>query len=73
MAITHFLNGPHLSLVNKFNTTRKTAMENWFKYQCTYNPQLLLRDDDLQKASDKLESREREREERDCNKCHRYD
>jgi hypothetical protein len=73
MAITHFLFGPHLALVNEFTSTRYCGVTNWLKFQRTHNLKLLVRDDVVQKKSDKLERRLRDREEKDRNKQPRFD
>ena len=52
MAITHFIAGVHKCLINEFPNTRAGPLER------LNAPELLARDEDLQKAIEKMEGRE---------------
>ena len=61
MAITHFIVGSHKCLINKFPSTRAGPLERFLRWQKTNAPELVARDEDLQKAIEKMEHRELKR------------
>ena len=58
MAITHFIEGVHPSLINEFPFTRAGPFERFFKWQRKNNPHAVAQDEDLQRALLRLEARE---------------
>lgn len=58
MAISHFIEGVHTTLINESPLTNASPFECFFKWQCKNNPQVVAQDDDLQKAILKLEAKE---------------
>lgn len=58
MAITHFIEGVHVSLTNEFPFTRVGPFERFLKWQRRNNPQAVAEDEDLQRALIKLEANE---------------
>ena len=58
MALTHFIEGVHTSLINEFPFTRAGPFERFLKWQRMNNPQAVAEDDDLQRALLRLEARE---------------
>jgi hypothetical protein len=58
MAITHFIEGAHPSLINEFPFTRVGPFERFLKWQRANNPHLVAQDDDLQKALLRLQAKE---------------
>lgn len=58
MAITHFIEGVHTSLINEFPFTRAGPFERFLKWQRKYNPQAVIRDEDLQRAMMRMEMKE---------------
>lgn len=58
MAITHFIEGVHTSLINEFPYTRASPFERFYRWQNTHNPEGVARDEDLSRAIARLEARE---------------
>ena len=58
MAITHFIEGVHSSLINEFPFTRCGPFERFLKWQRRNNPQAVADDEDLQRAILRLEAKE---------------
>jgi len=58
MALSHFIEGAHVSLINEFPFTRAGPFERFLKWQRRNNPQAVARDEDLQRAIIKFESKE---------------
>ena len=58
MAITHFIEGVHTSLINEFPYTRAGPFDRFFRWQNTHNPVGVARDEDLSRAIIRLELRE---------------
>jgi hypothetical protein len=61
MAITHFIAGAHMCLINEFPNTRAGPLERFLRWQRTNAPELVARDEDLQKEIEKMEHRELKR------------
>ena len=61
MAITHFINSAHKCLINKFSNTRAGPFERFLRWQKLNAPELVARDVDMQKAIEKVETRELKR------------
>jgi hypothetical protein len=61
MAITHFIAGAHKCLNNEFPNTRAGPLERILRWQRTHVPELVAQDEDLQKAIEKMETRELKR------------
>ena len=61
MSITHFITGAHKCLINEFPNTRAGPFERFLRWQRLNAPELVARDEDLQKALDKVEIRESKR------------
>ena len=61
MAITHFIAGAHKCLINEFPYTRAGPFERFLRWQRLNAPELVARDEDLQKAIEKMETRELKR------------
>ena len=61
MAITHFIAGAHKCLINEFPNTRAGPLERFLRWQRMNAPELVARDEDLQKAIEKMEGRELKR------------
>ena len=57
MALTHFIEGVHVSLINEFPFTRAGPFERFLKWQRKNNPQAVERDEDLQRAILRLEAK----------------
>ena len=55
MSITHFITGAHKCLINEFLNTRASPFESFLRWQRLNAPELVARDEDLQKALDKVE------------------
>lgn len=62
MALTHFIAGAHKCLINEFPYTRAGPFERFLRWQRLHAPELVARDEDLQKAIEKSENRELKRE-----------
>jgi hypothetical protein len=58
MAITHFIEGVHISLINEFPFTRAGPLERFLKWQRRNNPKAVADDEDLQRAVLRLEAKE---------------
>ena len=58
MSITHFITGAHKCLINEFPNTRAGPFERFLRWQRLSAPELVVKDEDLQKAIDKVETRE---------------
>ncbi len=58
MALTHFIEGVHISLINEFPFTRAGPFERFLKWQKRNNPQAVAQDEDLQRAVLRLEAKE---------------
>lgn len=58
MAITHFIEGVHPSLINEFPYSRCGPFERFLKWQRKHNPQAMVRDEDLRRAMLRLEFNE---------------
>lgn len=58
MAITHFIEGVHSSLINEFPFTRVGPFERYLKWQRANNPQAIAQDEDLQRALIRLDAKE---------------
>ena len=58
MALTHFIEGVHISLINEFPSTRAGPFERFLKWQRRNNPQAVAQDEDLQRAILRLEAKE---------------
>ena len=61
MAITHFIAGAHKCLINEFPNTRAGPFERFLRWQRLHAPELVARDEDVQKALEKVETRELKR------------
>lgn len=61
MAITHFIAGAHKCLINEFLNTRAGPLERFLRWQRTNALELVARDEDLQKAIEKVGHRELKR------------
>ena len=61
MAITHFIAGAHKCLINEFPNTRAGPLERFLRWQRVNAPELVARDEDLQKAIEKMEGCELKR------------
>ena len=58
MAITHFIEGVHTSLINEFPFTRTGPFERFLQWQRMNNPHVVAQDEDLQRALLRLDARE---------------
>ena len=58
MALTHFIEGVHTSLINEFSFTRAGPFERFLKWQRKNNPQAVAEDEDFHRAILRLESKE---------------
>ena len=58
MALTHFIEEIHTSLINEFIFTRAGPFEHFLKWQRMNNPQAIAQDEDLQRAIMQLEAKE---------------
>jgi hypothetical protein len=58
MAITHFIEGVHTSLINEFSFTRAGSFERFLKWQRKNNPKAVAKDEDLQRVILRLEAKE---------------
>ena len=58
MALTHFIEGVHISLINEFPFTRAGPFERFLKWQKRNNPQAVAQDEDLQRVVLRLEAKE---------------
>ena len=58
MAITHFIEGVHTSLINEFPYTRAGAFERFLRWQRKHNPQGVAQDEDLQRAIIRMEAKD---------------
>ena len=56
MSITHFITGAHKCLINAFPNTRAGPFERFLRWQRLSAPELVAKDEDLQKAIDKVET-----------------
>ena len=61
MAINHFIAGAHKCLINEFPNTRAGPFERFLRWQRLHAPELVARDEDMQKALEKVETRELKR------------
>ena len=61
MAISHFIAGAHKCLINEFPNTRAGPFERFLRWQRLHAPELVARDEDVQKALEKVETRELKR------------
>ena len=61
MAISHFIAGAHKCLINEFPNTRAGPFERFLRWQRLNAPELVARDEDLQRAIEKVETRELKR------------
>lgn len=50
MALTHFIEGVHTSLINEFPFILAGPFERFLKWQRQNNPQAVAQDEDLQRA-----------------------
>ena len=66
IAITHFITGAHKCLINKFPNTRVGPFERFLRWQRLNAPELVAKDEDLQKAIEKTETREPKRGAKDA-------
>jgi hypothetical protein len=57
MAITHFIEGIHPSLINEFPFTRVGPFERFLKWQRANNPHVVAQDEDLQRALLRLQAK----------------
>lgn len=55
MSITHFITGAHKSLINEFPNTRVGPFDRFLRWQRLNAPDLVARDEDLQRTLDKLD------------------
>lgn len=58
MAITHFIVGGHKCLINEFMYTRAGPFERFLRWSRTNVSKLVAGHDDLQKAIEKMETKE---------------
>ena len=58
MALTHFIEEIHTSLINEFIFTRADPFEHFLKWQRMNNPQAVAQDENLQRAIMQLETKE---------------
>lgn len=58
MAMIHFIEGVHTSLINKFPFTRAEPFERFLKWQRRNNPQAIAQDEDLQRAILQMEAKD---------------
>ncbi len=58
MALTHFIEGVHPSLINEFPFTRTGPFERFLKWQRVNNPHVVAQDEDMQRALLRLDARE---------------
>ena len=58
MAITHFIEGVHTSLINEFPSTRVGPIDRFLRWQRKHNPQGVAEDEDLQRAIVRMESKD---------------
>lgn len=58
MAITHFIEGVHTSLINEFPFTRAGPFDRFFRWQRTNNPQGVEQDEDLSRAIARWDARD---------------
>jgi hypothetical protein len=61
MAMTHFIAGAHKCLINEFPYTRAGPFERFLRWQRINAPEVVARDEDLQRAIEKMEARELKR------------
>lgn len=47
MAITHFIEGAHASLINEFSFTQAGPLDRFLRWQKTNNPQVVEQHEDL--------------------------
>ena len=47
MAVTHFIKGVHVSLINEFPFTRVGPFDHFLKWQRRNNPQVVAHEEDL--------------------------
>jgi len=66
MAITHFIIGTHKCSINEFPNTRAGPFERFLRWQRLNAPELVAKDEDLQKAIEKVETRELKRGAKDA-------
>ena len=62
MTLTHFIAGAHKCLINKFPYTMAGPFERFLRWQRLNDPELVARDEDLQKAIAKAGNRELKRD-----------
>lgn len=58
MAMTHFIEGVHPSLINEFPCTRAGPFERFLKWQRQNNPEGVAQDEDLQRALLRLDGKD---------------
>ena len=58
MAITHFIEGVHTSLINEFPYTRAGLFDRFLRWQRQHNPQGVAQDEDLQRAIIRMEGKD---------------
>ena len=61
MSITHFITGAHKSLINEFPNTRVGPFDRFLRWQRLNAPDLVARDEDLQRTLNKLDIRDAKR------------
>ena len=61
MAITHFIEGAHRCLINEFPNTRAGPFDRFLRWQRLNAPELVARDEDLRRAVEKMEIRDKKR------------
>lgn len=61
MAITHFIAGAHMCLINEFPHMRAGPFECFLKWQRHNAPDFVEKDEDLRKAVEKMEIRDNKR------------
>lgn len=57
MAITHFIEGVHTSLINEFPYTRAGPFDSFLRWQRKHNPRGVAQDEDLQRAIIRMEAK----------------
>lgn len=61
MAITHYIAGAHKCLINEFPYTCARPFERFLRWQLTNAPELVAKEEDLQKTIGKIETKELKR------------
>lgn len=65
MAIIHFIAVAHKCLINEIPNTKARPLERFLRWQRINAPKLVVRDEDLQKTIEKMETRELKRAAKD--------